>query len=120
MPPRRRQPAASEPPPELPGGYKVGEKVFFTEANHIFLSGDKIVHGQQGEVTGPVTLEGYEGVNVRFPGNKGLVACLLTQVRRLRAAPAAPHPACDPHSRRCPRPVRSRDSICRGAPALAA
>ena len=122
MPPRRRQPAASDPPPPLPGGYKVGEKVFFTAASQTLSPGDKVVHGQQGEVTGPATLEGYigKGVNVRFPGNKGLVACWLTHVRRLRAAPAATPPACAPHARRSPRPVRSRDSLCRSAPALTA
>jgi len=49
------------------------------------------VHGQQGEVTGPATLEHHKGpgVAVRFPGNTGMVNCRLTQVRRLRAAPAA-------------------------------
>ena len=87
-------------PPPLPGGYKVGEKVFYTWANETFSSGNKVVHGQQGEVTGPAALERYigKGVSVRFPGNKGNVECWLTSVRRLRAAPAATHPACDPHS----------------------
>ena len=116
MPPRRRQPA-------LPGGYTVGEKVFFTRrSSQTATTGHKIVHGQQGEVTGPAALERYigKGVSVRFPGNKGNVECWLTSVRRLRAAPAATHPACDPHARRNPRPVRPRDSICRGAPALTA
>ena len=100
MPPRRRQPAASDPPPALPGDYKLGEKVFYTAANQTLSNGDKVVHGQQGEVTGPATAESVKGkgVNVRFPGNKGKINCYLTQARRLRAAPAATHPACDPHS----------------------
>ena len=78
-------------PPALPGGYKVGDQVFFTGASETFPSGDKLVHGQQGEVTGPAALETHKGkgVAVRFPGNKGNVECLLTQVRRPRAAPAA-------------------------------
>ena len=81
------------PPAALPGSYKLGEKVFFTGASHTFPSGNKLVHGQQGEVVGPHTGENImgEGVTVLFPGNKGNVGCRLTQVRRRRAAPAA-HP----------------------------
>ena len=81
----------TDPPPLLPGGYKVGEKVFYTELSQTLPSGDKVVHGQQGEVMGPATLETHKGkgVCVRFPGNKFGVNCFLTQVRRLRAASAA-------------------------------
>ena len=91
MPPRGKQPAV------LPGGYKVGEKVFYTKGSQTLSNGDKLMHGQQGEVTGPATIESHKGkgVDVRFPGNKGNVSCFLTQVRHLRAssacAPAAPH-----------------------------
>ena len=69
----------------------MGDKVFFMGANETFDDGNKVVHGQQGEVTGPATLEHHKGpgVAVRFPGNTGMVNCRLTQVRRLRAAPAA-------------------------------
>ena len=80
-------------PPALPGGYKVGDKVFYTGASQTFPSGDKLVHGGQGEVVGPATSEQAKGkgVDVRFPGNRGDVQCYLVTVRRLRAAPAA-HP----------------------------
>ena len=56
---------------------------------------DKLVHGQRGEVVGPATSESHKGkgVKVLFPGNKGGINCLLTQVRRLHAASASP-PAC--------------------------
>ena len=89
--PRRRQPAVKNSPPPLPGGYKVGEKVFFTGASRSFPDGDKLVHGQQGEVVGPATVESIKGKGVRllFPGNKGDVDCFLTDVRRLSAASAA-------------------------------
>ena len=114
MPPRRATERDAQP---LPGGYKVGDKVFYTWSNHTFADGDKLVHGQQGEVTGPFTDEdGDTRVKVLFPGNKGVVGCSPTEVRRLRAASAATPPACAPHTRRCPRPVRPRDSLCRGAP----
>ena len=81
-------------PPPLPGGYKVGEKVFFTAASQTLPNGDKLVHGQQGEVTGPGTGEALKGkgVQVLFPGNKGNVNCWLATVRRLRChPPPAPH-----------------------------
>ena len=60
-------------------------------ANETFDDGDKVVHGQQGEVGGPATAESHKGkgVKVRFPGNKGWVECCLNEVRRLRTAPAA-------------------------------
>ena len=86
-----RAQVSRDAPPPLPGGYKVGEKVFFTGASQTVSTGDKVVHGQQGEVTGPATVESVKGkgVIVRFPGNKGNVCCFLTEVRCLRAASAA-------------------------------
>ena len=75
-------------PPALPGGYKVGEKVFYTEVSETFASGNKLVHGQQGEVTGAATGEERNThVAVLFPGNKGNIECYLTEVRRLSAPP---------------------------------
>ena len=67
----------------LPGGYEVGDKVFFTGASQTFGSGNKVVHGQQGEVTGPANGENSKGkgVTALFPGNKGSVNCYLTSVR---------------------------------------
>jgi hypothetical protein len=89
MPPRSA--TAGRGAQALPGGYKVDEKVFFTGASETLPGGIKLVHGQQGEVTGPATVESIKGkgVNVRFPGNKGDVCCYLTQVRRLGTASAA-------------------------------
>ena len=85
----RAQVSRAAPPP-LPGGYTAGDKVFYTEDSQTFPSGNKLVHGQQGEVTGPFTDEdGEEGVTVRFPGNTGSISCGLEQARRPRAAPAA-------------------------------
>ena len=78
----------------LPGGYRVDEKVFYTWPNRTFADGDKVVHGQQGEVAGPATLETHKGkgVAVLFPGNKGNVECYLVAVLR----PHAGTPRCAP------------------------
>ena len=78
-------------PPPLPGGYKVGEKVFYTAASQTLSNGNTLVHSQQGEVTGPATVEIHKGkgVNVLFPGNKGNISCHFTSVRRRPAVSAA-------------------------------
>ena len=106
----------------LPGGYTVGEKVFFMGLSHTFGDGNKLVHGQQGEVTGPATAESVKGngVEVLYPGTKASISCLLTEVRRLCAASAATPRLRPTHATLPTRPVRSRDSLCRGAPALTA
>ena len=83
-------------PPPLPGGYTVGDKVFYTGASETLPSGNnKLVHGQQGKVTGPPAVETLKGtcVSALFPGNIGSIACSLTQVRRSPAhrAPTPPH-----------------------------
>ena len=87
-----------EAPPPLPGGYKLGDKVFYTGSSKTLPGGDKLVHGQQGEVGGPATLENYKGkgVSVLFPGNKRGIECRLRKVRRLAAASTAapPCPLC--------------------------
>ena len=95
MPPAEKTP--SKKSGTLPGGYTVGDKVFYTGASHTFDDGDTLVHGGQGEVAGPATGENTKGkgVAVLFPGNKLNVACYLTNVCRLRAASAAaPHTRC--------------------------
>ena len=103
-----RAQVSRDAPPPLPGGYPVGERLFFTGASQTVSNGDKLVHGQQGEVTGPANSEETKGkgVSVRFPGNKGNVSCYLTEVRRLRAVSTATPPPAAPHTRRWPRPVR--------------
>ena len=92
----------------LPGGWKLKDLVYYTGASQTFPSGNKLVHGQQGEVTGPANGENTKGkgVQVLFPGNTGSIECLLTDVRRLRA-PVAPAPVS--HLRRSgARPILSR------------
>ena len=88
-------------PPPLPGGYKVGEKVFYGGESHTFENGGKLVHGQQGEVMGPATGKSTKGkcLEVLFPGNKNSITCVLTEVRLLPAASAATPCTCAPHTR---------------------
>ena len=85
-----------EPPPPLPGGYTVGEQVYFTGTSQTFEDGEWLEQGKQGEVLGPATLESHKdkGVAVRFPGIKGAISCLLDQVhrRRRRAQPTRSSP----------------------------
>ena len=110
----------------MPGGCTVGDKVFYTDSSDTFDDGNKVVHGQQGEVTGPVTLEGYQGkaVNVFFSSTKVSVSCFLDEVSRLHAAPRRCHPPGlrPTHTRSCAHTPRAlpRQPMCRGAPALTA
>ena len=88
-----------KPPPPLPGGYVLGEQVYYTGTSETFEDGDRLEHGEQGEVMGPAICESHrgKGVAVSFPGcSKDLIICYLNHVRRrrrrtaTRAAPAAP------------------------------
>ena len=90
-----------QPPSPLPGGYTVGEQVYYTGAGETLENGDRLVHGEQGEVLGPARLESHKGkgVEVRFPGNGGAVNCRLNWVRRRRRR-AATRSSPPPHS--CP------------------
>ena len=45
-----RAQASREP---LPGGYTLGEQIYFTGACKRFEDGDRLEHGKQGEVVGP-------------------------------------------------------------------
>ena len=46
--------ASREP---LPGGYTLGERIYFTGACKRFEDGDRLEHGKQGEVVGPAVSE---------------------------------------------------------------
>ena len=53
-------------------------------SSHTFEDGDKVKHGQTGEVVGPAMSASHvgKGVCVRFPGNEDDIACFLTQLSR--------------------------------------
>ena len=78
-----------EPPPPLPGGYVVGEQVYFAGASQTVEIGYRLEHGKQGKVAGPATNEDAKGkgVAVSFPGNKSVIDCYLNQARRLPPLP---------------------------------
>ena len=91
-----------EPPPPLPGGYVVNDKVYY------FESVDQLEHSEQGEVVGPATSQRLrgKGVAVRFPNIKGAINitmtidCCLTQARLSKVAPALycpRRPTCQTH-----------------------
>ena len=76
-----------KPPPPLPGGYVLGEQVYYTGASATFEDGNRVEHGEQGEVVGPATSEGGpegKGVGVLFRGNKLAIGCYLIEVRHRR------------------------------------
>ena len=101
--PCRPSPARSCWQPPLPGGWKAADPTYFIGKSETFDDGDKVVHGQQGEVVGPSThmtfydvlarlpLDSGEAytqdgddkyIQVKFPGNKGNSHCLLTELSR--------------------------------------
>ena len=75
----------SEPPP-LPGGYSVGDEVFWTGESKTFLRGSRLLYGGKVEVVGPATSEAAKGkgVKVRFTEHSS-IDCFLTNLSR--AAP---------------------------------
>ena len=73
------------PPPPLPGGYAVGDLVFYTGESQTFASGNKLTRGQAGKVKGhPPNDDPHfgKGVTVMFPGNKRNTPCNLTNLSR--------------------------------------
>jgi hypothetical protein len=67
----------------LVGGYKVGDILFYTAESQTFPSGTKLVHGQQGKVTGRGDGKmKHTHLTVLFPGNKRSVGLRPTDVSR--------------------------------------
>ena len=85
-----------EPQPPLPGGYVLGEQVYYTGTSATFEDGNRVEHGEQGEVVGPAIWEshGGKGLGVRFPGSERPVTCYLNHHVRRRHHRAAAH--CSP------------------------
>ena len=77
-----------EPAPPLLGGFAPGEQVYFTGSSGTLDNGQRIVHGQAIEVSGPATQEPYVGqhVLVRCP-DAALLHILPSQLSREPAPP---------------------------------
>ena len=77
--------------PTLPGDYVVGLAVFFTGPSFTFPSGDRVVYGGKGEVTGPARDAARKDthVAVMFHGNNCEIVCSLDELSRT-APPALP------------------------------
>ena len=70
-------------PPPLNGGFKGGDKVYFTGDGMTFPSGNKLTYGALGEVTGPAVDQWKdEGVKVLFPGNSGSINVYISTVSK--------------------------------------
>ena len=63
----------------------MGEALYFTGPSQTLSSGDKVVHGQQGEIFGPAMVEPWKdtGLAMQFQGNTLPVDCFLTHLSRL-------------------------------------
>lgn len=73
----------SREPPVIPGGYHVGDRVFWCGMNWTFPNGDRLRFGAKGEVAGRSCVgdgNDDERVAVNFPGNKGAVAMRLPEI----------------------------------------
>ena len=82
------------PPPPLPGGFSVGQQVFFRGVRQRLLSGDRVGDNRPGEVVGASSIDPATRVAVRFPDNVNATDC---HVDTLSTAPPEPG--------RSPRPV---------------
>jgi len=78
-----------EKPPPLPGDHETGEQLYFTGPSQSFESGDKLTHGQSGEVVGPATTAAHQGngLKMQFPGNKVAINCSLPRLSREKPPP---------------------------------
>ena len=72
------------PPTTLPGGYRVGDTVFYAAPSEKLSNGDRVLYGEEGEIVGPATSETHKdnGVAVKFSANTRAVSCYITQLGR--------------------------------------
>jgi hypothetical protein len=71
------------PPADLPGGYTVGQKLYYQGGTQKWQQGDKeyrLEHGTLGEVAGVNALDPVNKVEVDFPGAPGAVGFPLTHL----------------------------------------
>ena len=64
------QELSREPLPALPGGWRVGDKVWYSGPSYAFASGNRVSYGGRGEVVGPATSASTERLAIDFPGSR--------------------------------------------------
>ena len=72
---------ATEGQPSIAGSCASGDAMHYSADNKTLASGNKLVYGQLGEVIGPDPNDA-DRVTMKFPGNPGIVACLVTQLSK--------------------------------------
>ena len=78
------------PPPPLPGGFSVGDRVYYTGDCGTVDGGNRLVHGTQGELTGLTNKACPDKLCVTFPGCAKQVICQLTNLSRTPPAGHSP------------------------------
>ena len=80
------------PPPPLPGGFSIGQKVYYTGDSKTLASGNWLVFGEPCEIMGPTdsTEPQPDQLNVQFPGRDRHVNCKLSSLSRLQPADHSP------------------------------
>lgn len=82
-------------PLPIPGGFILGESLYYHGCSQTFPSGSVLVHGARGEVLGPSSATpasgkpAGSGLHVLFPTNKNGTNCFVTSLSRL-PPPAMP------------------------------
>lgn len=72
---------SDDEPDPLPGGHKIGDKLYYCGISHMFESGNQVVYGTRGEVEHICMMtSGVVGLEVIFPGNTSAVKCSLDQL----------------------------------------
>ena len=75
----------------LPDGFLRDQTVFYTGATETFESGDQIVYGRAGTVSGPSMDRPAKRVAVRFEGNARPIDCWISElVESAKDVPALP------------------------------
>ena len=73
----------------LPGGFRVGEELYFIGGGFVDEQGDKAVFGCRGSVTGPARNGDADAVSMSFSGNRGDMHCRAGELSR-EPAPSLP------------------------------
>ena len=68
----------------MPGGFEIGDEIWFKGSSCYFDDGDKVEYGMKGKITKEHSKEPDKRVLGMFPGNKGTVGLLLSNPKRMK------------------------------------